>query len=150
MTFQDQSNGGVALWAFNTDTNAIVWKTIVGVPWLASPAPLPDGGISLIAPNGREVELDAERIKQGGFVIDGVPRPGDFSLPAGQRLQLKSAGKTIEAIVPRDGTTELWVQDPCQAVRLAEDQLAGRTGRRAHCLGRRGAASRPRRPRLSD
>ena len=32
MTFQDQGNGGVALWGIDPETSAIVWKTVVGAP----------------------------------------------------------------------------------------------------------------------
>ncbi len=112
MTFQDQSSGGVALWAFDTDSSSVVWKTIVGVPWIVSPAAGTGGSLSLIARDGREVQLDTERINRGGFLIEGLPRPGEFALPAGQRLRLESAGKTIDAIVPRDGSNHVWVQDP--------------------------------------
>jgi hypothetical protein len=47
-------------------------------------------------------------------VIEGVPKPGEFSLRAGGRLRLESAGKTIDAIVPEDGSNHLWVQDPAR------------------------------------
>jgi outer membrane protein assembly factor BamB len=115
MTFQDQASGGVALWAFDTDTNSVVWKTIVGAPWVVSPAPGAAGGLSLISRDGREIQLDPERISRGGFLIEAVPAPGEFSLPVGHRLRLESAGKTIEAIVPtKDGSNHVWVQDPAK------------------------------------
>ncbi len=114
MTFQDQTSGGVALWAIDTDSNAIVWKTIVGEPWAVSPSPGEGGGLSLFGRDGRAVDLDAARISQGGFLIEPVKRPGEFSLPAGRRLRIPSAGKTIEAIVPQDGSKQLWVQDPAK------------------------------------
>jgi outer membrane protein assembly factor BamB len=114
MTFQDQASGGVALWAIDTDSNAVVWKTVVGAPWPVRPSPGARGGLSLIGRDGREVELDSERINRGGFLIEGVPKPGEFSLPAGRRLRVQSAGKTIEAIVPQGGSKELWVQDPAK------------------------------------
>ena len=89
----------------------------------------------MIARDGREVLLEADRISRGGFVIEAVPKPGEFSLPAGQRLRLESAGKTIDAIVPEDGSKQLWVQDPAQAGGLAEGRLAGGAGRASRSAG---------------
>ena len=68
----------------------------------------------MIGRDGREVLLTPSRSSRGGFLIEGLPRPGEFSLPAGLRLRLESAGKTIDAIVPRDGSNHLWVQDPAK------------------------------------
>ena len=57
MTFQDQQSGGVALWAIDPDTNAIVWKTIVGAPWVATPRASTGDELSVMARDGREVIL---------------------------------------------------------------------------------------------
>ena len=144
MTFQDQASGGVALWAIDTDSNAVVWKTIVGAPWVAEPAPRPPAArLTLIGRDGREVVLDAEQIKPGRVSVEGMPRPGEFSLPAGQRLRLESAGKTIEAIVPRRRLELPLGARSGEAGRLAEDRLAGRAGGRADRLGRRRLDSGP-------
>ncbi len=112
MTFQDRASGGVALWAIDTDTSGIVWKTIVGAPWPVRPSAGSGRRLSLIGRDGREVVLDADRISKGGFLIESVPRPGEFSLPAGRRLRFEAGGKVIDVIVPKDGSKQFWVQDP--------------------------------------
>src|ERR1019366_134345 len=80
MTFQDQANGGVALWALDPDSNTVVWKTAVGAPWVAAPASAAGEALSVIARDGREVLLKPEQIERGGFLVEGMPRPGAFSL----------------------------------------------------------------------
>ncbi len=114
MTFQDQANGGVALWAFDPDSNTVIWKTTVGAPWVAAPASAGGAALSVIARDGREVLLKPEQIERGGFLVEGMPRPGAFSLPRGQRVRLEASGKTIDAIVPQNGSHFLWVQDPAK------------------------------------
>jgi outer membrane protein assembly factor BamB len=111
MTFTDRASGGVALWAIDTDTLAVVWKTIVGAPWPVKPSPGAAGSLSLIGRDGKEVVLDAERISKGGFLVEAVPRLGEFSLPAGRRLRVETGGKVIDVIVPQDGSKQVWVQD---------------------------------------
>ena len=37
MTFQDQQNGGLALWAIDPDSSTVAWNTVVGTPWIAGP-----------------------------------------------------------------------------------------------------------------
>jgi tetratricopeptide (TPR) repeat protein len=110
MTFQDQQNGGLALWAIDPDSNTVAWKTVVGTPWLASPAAGAGDSLSVIARDGREVLLKADLIARGGFVVEEAPKPGAFSLPTGQRLRLDVAGKKIDAIVPGNGSNHFWVQ----------------------------------------
>ena len=112
MTFQDQQNGGVTLWAIDPDSSTVAWKSVVGTPWLASPAASAAESLSVIARDGREVVLKADLLDRGGFVVETAPRPGAFSLPRGRRLRLDCAGKTINAIVPENGSNHLWVQDP--------------------------------------
>jgi outer membrane protein assembly factor BamB len=112
MTFQDQQNGGLALWAIDPDSSTVAWKTVVGTPWIASPVAGVGDSLSLIARDGREVLLKADLLSRGGFVVEEAPKPGAFSLPSGQRLRLDRAGKTIDAIVPESGSNYFWVQDP--------------------------------------
>jgi hypothetical protein len=45
-------------------------------------------------------------------VVEELPRPGDFALPAGSRLRVDAGGKSLEAIVPAHRPNYLWVQDP--------------------------------------
>jgi PQQ-like domain len=112
MTFQDQQNGGLTLWAIDPDTNTVAWKTVVGTHWLASPVAGAGESLSVIARDGREVLLKADLLERGGFVVEEAPKPGAFTLPSGQRLRLDRDGKTIDAIVPGNGSNYLWVQDP--------------------------------------
>ena len=69
--------------------------------------------MTVIARDGREVLLTPSR-SRGWLRVEGMPRPGEFSLPAGLRLRLEASGKPVAAIVPRNGSTFLWVQDPAK------------------------------------
>ena len=84
MTFQDQETSGVALWGMDAETGAIAWKTIVAAPW---PTPLAasagSNDLVMLGRDGRDVRITPEQIAAGGFIVQAIPRPGDFALPAG-------------------------------------------------------------------
>jgi outer membrane protein assembly factor BamB len=115
LSFQEEESGGTALWAIDPGTGSPVWKTTVGAAWTtplsADAAP---GGLSLLARDGREEQISPEQLARGGFVVQGVPRTGDFALPAGSRLRLQASGKPLSAIVPQKRSNLLWVQDPAK------------------------------------
>jgi outer membrane protein assembly factor BamB len=112
MTFQDQETSGVALWGIDAESGAVAWKTIVGAPW---PTPLAavagTNDLAMIGRDGREIKITAEEVARGGFIVQAIPRPGDFSVPAGLRIGLEVDHKPISVIVPRERSNELWVQD---------------------------------------
>jgi len=112
LTFQDQESSGVALLGIDPDSGTIAWKTVVGAPW-ATPLALAarSNALTMIGRDGRDVEISAEQLAQGGFVTQALPRPGEFALPAGLRLHLEVDNKQFEAIVPHDRSDVLWVQD---------------------------------------
>ena len=84
MTFQDQETAGVALWGIDSETGAIAWKTIVAAPWPTAPIGLTGSDdLGMIGRDGREIRIAAQQIGRGGFVIEAIPRPGEFALPAG-------------------------------------------------------------------
>jgi len=115
LTFQDQETGGVALWGIEPETGVVAWKTVVGAPWPTPLAPVAwSSDLTLIARDGREVLISEEQVAQGGFVVQTVPRPGEFSLPAGRCLRFDAGGKPIAAIVPLHRSNFLWVQDPAK------------------------------------
>jgi outer membrane protein assembly factor BamB len=113
LTFQDQERGGVALWGIDPDTGVVKWKTIVGAPW-PTPLTATSGSTALttFGRDGREISLSRDQIAKGGFVTMVLPRPGEFTLPSGQRLDLVIDGKPAVAIVPHDYKNMLWVQEP--------------------------------------
>jgi outer membrane protein assembly factor BamB len=113
MTFQDQESSGVALWGIDSESGAIVWKTIVGAPW-----PTPVGAVAgsndltMIGRDGLDIPLSSQQIARGGFVVQPLPRPGDFSIPAGLCLRVEIGGKLIPVVVPEPGANLLWIRDP--------------------------------------
>jgi outer membrane protein assembly factor BamB len=116
LTFHDEETGGVALWAIDPETTAPVWKTIVAPAWPTPLSPVSDSsGLTLISRNGREDRIAPEQLHRGGFVIQQMPRPGDFTLPAGSQLPLDAGGKSLAAIAPSQRSNHLWVQDPAKA-----------------------------------
>jgi len=116
LTFQDRETGGVALWGIEPETGAVVWQTVVGAPWSTSLAPVAgSGALTLIARDGEQVLIGEEQLARGGFVVQKMPRPGQFALPEGLRLSVEAAGKPIAVIAPGERSNFLWVQDPEKA-----------------------------------
>ena len=97
----------------------------------------------MIARDGREVLLKTDLIARGGFVVEEAPKPGAFSLPAGQRLRLDVAGKSIDAIVPGGGSNHLWVQVPDATAGWRKIGLPVALAARAIGLGQRRAHTGP-------
>ncbi|MGO9916759.1 MAG: PQQ-binding-like beta-propeller repeat protein [Isosphaeraceae bacterium] len=115
-TFRDRPTGGVALLGLDAETGALAWKTIVGAPW---PTPL---GVSAdskalltIGRDGRELAISTDQIDRGGFVVVGLPKPGDFTLPSGTRLSLETGGKAGSAVIPGRHAETIWVQDAARS-----------------------------------
>jgi outer membrane protein assembly factor BamB len=116
LTFQDQQSGGVALWGIDPETGSAVWKTIVAAAWPTPLAPAAgSNGLALFSRGGRQELISQDQLARGGFVVQQVPRPGDFALPAGSRLPLEAGGKPLVAIVPAHRGNSMWVQDPAKA-----------------------------------
>jgi len=115
-TFRDRPTGGVAILGLDAETGALVWQTIVGAPW---PTPLEVSGDSTtlltIGRNGRELAISTEQIDRGGFAVVALPKPGDFTLPAGTRLRLELDGKVGSAVIPDRHAETIWVQDPARS-----------------------------------
>jgi outer membrane protein assembly factor BamB len=116
-TFRDRSSGGVAILGLDGETGAPAWKTIVGAPW-PTPLGVVAGGASLstIGRNGREVAISTTELTRGGFVVMALPKPGEFTLPAGRRLRLELDGKVRWAVIPDRHAGAVWVQDPAKSV----------------------------------
>jgi outer membrane protein assembly factor BamB len=113
MTFQDQETSGVALWGIDSETGVIAWKTIVAAPWstpLASMSGSDD--LVMLGRDGHEVRITPDRVAQGGFIVQVLSRPGDFTLPPGVRLRLEAGGKPLSVIAPHERSNVLWVQAP--------------------------------------
>ena len=94
------------------ETGANVWKTIVAAPW---PTPLAaasgSGDLVMLGRDGRDVRITPEQIAAGGFIAQAIPRPGEFSLPAGVRLRLEAGGKPLSVIAPYVRSKTLWVEN---------------------------------------
>jgi outer membrane protein assembly factor BamB len=111
-TFQDRLSGGVCLWGIDSDTAAIVWKTVVGAPWPSPLARSADSkGLTTLGRDGREVVISPEQMTRGGFIVLPVPRSGEFTLPRGLRLHIERDGKSVLVIAPQPYSNALWVQD---------------------------------------
>ncbi len=143
MSFQDQESGGVALWGIDPDTGVLEWKTIIGAPWL-TPLTATSGSSALttFGRDGREVSMSREQIAKGGFVTVVLPRPGEFSLPSGLRLDLDIDGKPSSAIVPHDHKNVLWLQQPGKPGGWRKDRTSYRA--RVESLGLAGCCPCPR------
>jgi hypothetical protein len=116
MTFQDQATGGVALWGIEPESGGMKWKTVLGAPWPTPLGPaIGSSGLTLFSRDGRQVVLSDEQLARGGFVVEQMPRPGEFALPEGLPLRLDAGGRPIAAIVPHNRSNFLWVQDSAQA-----------------------------------
>ncbi len=116
LTFQDSELGGVALWGVDPEVGTIAWKTVLGTPW---PTPLEavagSPSIAMIAHDGQNVAITPEQIAKGGFVVRTLSRPGEFTLPRGQRLSVEAGGKPISVIVPFERSNQMWAEDPGKA-----------------------------------
>ena len=113
MTFHDDDTAGVALWGIDSETGAIAWKTIVAAPWPTAPLGLTGSDdLAMICRDGREIRIAAQQIGRGGFVIEAIPQPGEFALPAGRRVRVEADGKAFAAIAPNDRPDFVWVQVP--------------------------------------
>lgn len=115
LTFQDHESEGVALWGIDPDLGVVAWKTIVGAPWPSALTATPGStALTTFGKDGKEISLSLDQIAKGGFVTLVLPRPGEFALPSGLRLDLAINGKPLSAIVPRNHKNELWVQEPAR------------------------------------
>jgi hypothetical protein len=114
-TFRDRATGGVAILGLDAESGALAWQTIVGAPWPTPPVVSNDSSALLtIGRDGRELAISTEQIERGGFAVVALPKPGDFSLPAGRSLRLELDGKTRAALVPSRRAETIWVQDPAR------------------------------------
>jgi outer membrane protein assembly factor BamB len=112
MTFQDQETSGVALWGMDAETGATAWKTVVAAPWPTPLAVAPGSAdLVMLGRDGRDVRITPEQIAAGGFIVQTIPRPGDFALPAGVRLRLEADSKPVSVIAPHVRSKTLWVQN---------------------------------------
>ena len=48
-------------------------------------------------------------------MVAALPKPGDFTLPAGTRLRLEIDGKVRSAVIPDRHAGAIWVQDPSKS-----------------------------------
>ncbi len=116
LTFQDQENRGAALWGIEPESGNVVWKTVVGAPWPTPLAAAAAGeGLEMIARDGHEVRISQDQLARGGFLVQVLPKPGDFMLPHGQHLHFEAGGKTLSAVVPEERSNFFWAQDPAKA-----------------------------------
>jgi outer membrane protein assembly factor BamB len=112
-TFQDETAGGVALLGIDSGTGTVAWRTVVGARWPSALAAAPaSAGLTALGGDGREIMVSREQIARGGFVQMPLPRPGDFALPAGTRLEFQINGKALAAVVPEARSDLLWIQEP--------------------------------------
>ena len=81
----------------------------------ARAGPAGSSDLALFARDGRQVSIAAAQLAQGGFIVQVMPQPGEFALPAGLRLGLEAGGKTISAIVPETDRTICGSQDLAKA-----------------------------------
>ena len=126
-TFQDRELGGTALLGIDTESAAVLWKTVVGSAWPTALTPSAEsGGLSTLGQDGREVLITPQQATRGGFVVVPVSRPGAFTLPSGLRLRVERQGKTLDIIVPRPYSRSLWVQDASRPERWREVILPAR------------------------
>ncbi|HZW31477.1 MAG TPA: PQQ-binding-like beta-propeller repeat protein, partial [Isosphaeraceae bacterium] len=111
-TFLDRESGGVALWGFDPESGTVAWKTVVGAPW---PSPLSAAanstGWATIGRDGRDILISSQQLARGGFVVMPLPRPGEFRLPAGQRLRVDRDGRPLTVVVPQPSSNTPRVQD---------------------------------------
>ena len=128
MTFQDQETAGRRALGDRPRDRARSpgrrsWRRPGRQPLAASAG---SRDLVMLGRDGREVRITPEQIARGGFVVQAIPRPGEFALPAGVRLRFEAAGKTIDGDRAQNGRSTLWVQDAGQA----------RRGRRSACRSR--------------
>jgi outer membrane protein assembly factor BamB len=112
LTFQDQESSGVALMGMDAETGASAWQTVVAAPWPTRlSASTGSSDLVTLGRNGQDVRITPEQVAAGGFIVQTIPRPGDFALPAGVRLRLEADGKPISVIAPEVRSKTLWVQN---------------------------------------
>ena len=99
---------GVALWGVDPTDGSVRWRTVLGAPWPAAPSARPDGGIAILAPDGRRVLVDRASLDRGRFVDLAIPGPGGFQLPAGPLRELEADGLAI--LAADEGAAEVRVR----------------------------------------
>ena len=146
MTFQDQRSGGVALWAIDPDSNAIVWKTIVGAPWAASPIAGAVGRAFADRPRRPRGSISMpSELGKGGFVDRGgaASRANFRCRPAGG-CEFDQPARRSRPSCPKDGSNQLWVQDPAKPGHWQKVALPVAMAARADRAGETASASGPR------
>ncbi|RUL89523.1 hypothetical protein TsocGM_01765 [Tautonia sociabilis] len=107
---QPDRGRGAALWCVDPKDGRVAWRTVLGSPWPASPEPTPDvRGLASLSGDGTPLLLPADELREGGFVIEPLPRPGDRRLPVGRLRRLEAGTATL--ILPPDSPDHLFVKE---------------------------------------
>ena len=143
------SSAALRSWGIDSESAAVVWKTVVGSAWPTALSPSAEsGGLSTLGQDGREVLITPEQATRGGFVVVPVSRPGAFTLPAGLRLPRRTPGQDARRHRPPALFQEPLGPGRVAARTLARGRPARARGGRARRLAGRGARPRRRTARL--
>ncbi len=108
LTQQSDQGGGVALWGIDPTGGSVAWRTDLGVAWRSPPSATVDGGLATLGARGDDLRIPADRLAEGGFVEQPLPRPGD-TLAIGPGLdRIEGGGRVI--LAPPDGSPFVWTR----------------------------------------
>ncbi|MEO6811986.1 MAG: PQQ-binding-like beta-propeller repeat protein, partial [Isosphaeraceae bacterium] len=107
---------GQALWGVNPGDGSVVWKTVLGTPWITNPTPTADReGLMTLATDGRPLVLDRALLQAGGFVDAPLLGPGEPGVPLSPLGRLDNDGLTV--IAPAIGSPQILVQEGDKEIR---------------------------------
>jgi len=110
LTHQAPGGRAVNLWGLNAGNGKVVWRTILGAPWVSPPTPAAsDGSLVTIGRDGAPLALSPGLLAEGGFVEATLPEPGGTDIPATDLPRLEIKGLTV--ILPSSHADSILVRE---------------------------------------
>ena len=110
LTAQAEASGGTALWGVDPLSGAVRWRTVLGSPWpIRWSDSSSNDALSTLRSDGRELTLNRDALRAGGFVEQPLSVPGAISIvtPAATRIEVDDT--TI--LIPTADANQILVRD---------------------------------------
>ena len=110
LTAQAEGSGATALWGVDPPTGTVRWRTVLGSPW---PIPWSESAsgdsLSTLHSDGRELSLDRDALRAGGFVEQPLSLPGAAAVVSPGATRIEVDDTTI--LIPSVNSNEILVRD---------------------------------------